>query len=201
MRIRRKGSHRFWEVKVKKYIQNLNLLCMGLKMELTESWRLLQSALMLTPCISAIKILGFKTPIPLDLDSCLNFWEISSDNSVITLLTFLISFSWVTGERKRKVNGWGEDQGPSSGLDSYRKWLSMPMPVSKGLEMALTYSAWQQLSSNPSISRNLSYGNNQECAPRDNFQHVLLNVVYYREKKRNAQREGKSYVGMGHTPI
>lgn len=77
----------------------------------------------------------------------------------------------------------------------------MPIPVSKGLEMALTYSAWQQLSSRPPISRNLSYGNNQECAPRDNFQYVLLNVVYYREKKRNAQQEGKSYVGMGHTPI
>lgn len=67
--------------------------------------------------------------------------------------------------------------------------------------MTLICSAWQQLSNNPTISRNLSYGNNQGCIPRDNFKYILLNIVYYGEKKLNSQQEEDCYVGMVHTPI
>lgn len=153
---------------------------------------------MLIPCISAIKILGFKAPIPLYLDSLLNFWEILSSSSVITFITSTTKFHdpIFVGHWGKKEKGEWVRTGP--GTVTNRNWLSMPIPVSKGLEMALTYSAWQQLSSNPSVSRNLSYGNNQDVPQRRTFNMFFSMLFYYRGKKKlNAQQEGKSYVGMG----
>lgn len=61
-------------------------------------------------------MLGFKTPIPSDLDSCLHFWEISSGSNVITFITSTTNFLGpiFVGHWGRKEKGKWEKAGPGT---------------------------------------------------------------------------------------
>ena len=65
--MRYKGSHTFWEVKVKEEVQNLILFCTRLKGAEVKLETFIVSFKVDTS-IPAVEILGFKAKLPLELD-------------------------------------------------------------------------------------------------------------------------------------